>query len=170
MCLLLVAFLPAWVGAGETAHVDAPHPLQDLVGAMVTSSDLLRQGVTGEQTSRVQQDIIERLDGLIASLETAPGAGETAPVAQEQPGGQQPSGTIGRPGRPAEESVLSAPAPGRGPIQPTGPQGGEWLPQLPPTEQKRVADTFTTGRLPPRYRELLRQYSKRLTESERPEN
>ena len=52
----------------------------------------------------------------------------------------------------------------------TGAGGADdaWLPELPAAEKQAVKDAVEAGRMPPRYRRLLRDYSKRLAEEEAP--
>jgi hypothetical protein len=126
----------------------------------------LRQGKTGGQVTDAQDAAIRQLDALIAACQVEPGAGMKAGAAEGGSPSAQPTATTALPMRPAQESVLPSGGPSAGPVRPAGELVGAWLPQLPPTEQKKVADTFTAGRLPSRYRNLLRLYNRRLAEGE----
>jgi hypothetical protein len=78
-----------------------------------------------------------------------------------------PGGAAGtRPQQPAQESTVpggqwSGQAPGGlGHIE----QG--WMAALPPAEREKVRQAFKAGRLPPRYQQLIEQYSRALSAGE----
>ncbi|KPK57576.1 MAG: hypothetical protein AMK73_10010 [Planctomycetes bacterium SM23_32] len=131
------------------------------------AEQMLRRGVTEDQVQAVQQEVLDGLDELIASLETEGGAASSMPARPGEAAPSQTGGSTSPPRQPAEESAPSAGrwAPGR--LREAEPVDETWLPQLPPAERQKVADTFATGRLPARYRDLLRQYSRRLAEEGR---
>lgn len=140
-------------------------PLDRLRSASEQAEALMRQGDTGSKTQKMQQGIVDGFDALIAALATEEGVSVPIPGKRSAPAQlQQPGATTGPPQKPAEESILPSGEWRYGLLRQPGAATGAWMPQLPPTEQKVIADTFQTGRLPPRYEELLREYNKRLAE------
>ncbi len=156
--VLLLCLAPVALGQGGRGG------LARLIATSQEAQALLQQGSTGERTQRVQQEVVEQLDALIAALRpehviAVPVTGEEGEAELQQPGS-----STAAPVRPAEESTLPAGRWGYGRLRERPQVEEAWLPELPATERKKIADAFATGRLPPRYRELLRQYNKRLAE------
>jgi len=159
----------ALIWAATVLGQEAPAAREDsyvrLAGTMTTAATMLEGGTTGPATTEVQADVVRQLDALIALHEQA-GSGGRSVQGEGEPRSQKPSGATGAPLKPAEESVLGpsgwAPGASRAAID----DAGTWLPGLPPAEQKKVTETFSAGKLPPRYREVLRQYNRRLAEQE----
>lgn len=163
----VLVLLSCSLAAGWAAT--ARRPLDRLSAPMQEAEDLLRKGVTGQETQRVQQEIVNRLDALIAAGQRSRGFAVSVPGKEAEPKQLAPGGRTGAPDKPADESILSAGRWGYGLLREPAELEDAWMPELPSTERKVVADTFRTGRLPPRYRELLRQYNKRLAEAGRSE-
>ncbi|MFW6188958.1 MAG: hypothetical protein ACOC7T_00865 [Planctomycetota bacterium] len=165
---LLAAVLALAVGAG-TAGPSPRRKLDEVAQRMRRAEGMLEEGRLGEPLERAQRRIVSDLDALIAALEEREsGGGSRRAASGRKRRPTRPAPGVGpgrRPGRPAEESRLP-PAVGReAAARPPQPVEGDWAPGLPPEERKAVADTFRTGRLPARYRELLRAYNKRLAET-----
>lgn len=125
---------------------------------------LLRMGISGEQTQRLQRGIVGRLDALIALAQAQPAASRTAPGKGRQMPIERPGAATGAPQKPARESILPMVEWQYGRTRDVAEPGEAWLPELPAAELKKITDAFSTGRLPLRYRELLRLYNKRLAE------
>jgi len=146
----------------QGALAAAAHALRanQAADGMDRAQGLLAQGQTREPVPSIQRDVVSRLDALIAAAEEQQRQAASAKQAQ-QPGTQSGEQT---PTRAAEQSTLRPGdwRQGRLPIAPHLP--GDWAASLPPTEQKEIADTFRTGRLPARYEEMLREYNKRLAQ------
>ncbi len=169
--LALALFLAPLVVAAAAPARDVPsagpppRPVQarDVASRMARAEDLLRDGRLGAETAALQDDILDLIDALIAFHQDAGGAPATQAVAARDGAGVQVQGqATGRPEAPAEESRLPSGA---------GPGGfrlddqsveGDWAPALPERERVAVFDAFRTGRLPQRYRSMLRAYSTRL--------
>ena len=167
---LTLAFMAAtvaaacFIGSGALAQEPAS-PLDRLRSESKQAAALIRQGDTGARTQKVQQGIVDGLDGLIKALSSEAGAGVPIPGRQSVPTKlQQPGATTGAAQKPAQESFLPSGEWRNGLLRQPGAVTEAWMPQLPPNEQKAIAATFQTGRLPPRYEELLREYNKRLAE------
>lgn len=148
------------------AQDDDGGPFGRLRGSMEKAEALLRRGVTGRDVADVQWDVVRQLDALIAGLEEEGGSGDATQEGDREATATKPSGATGLPLKPAEESILSPGGWTPGVMRPTADAAEAWLPRLPAIEQQKVLDTFSAGRLPPRYRELLRQYNKRLAEDQ----
>jgi hypothetical protein len=138
---------------------------------MARAEELLRDGRLGGETAALQDDILGLIDALIVLHQAAGGAPATQAASARAGAGAQVQGqATGRPEAPAEESRLPS---GRGPgrFQLSGePAEGDWAPALPERDRVAVFDSFRTGRLPHRYRSMLRAYNTRLASDEfRPE-
>ncbi len=137
--------------------------------AMKKLDDLLRG------TEKAQQDTVERLNGLLQKLAQM----EQQQQGQPQPGGQRPQGPKPQPLNPDNDPQSNPGKPAEKPYDPpkrtppplTGPRSsdpaGAWG-NLPP----RLRDQILQGerdveRFPEEYRELLREYFKRLAEEDR---
>ncbi len=144
----------------------AQGPLDELNAAMQEAQGLLEQGETGEPVQRVQEDIVHRLDALIAFAEAGLSMPPNPKAKERMARAERPAETTGPPEKPAERSTLPGGTWAYGRMRAPAEAEEAWLPQLPPTERKAIADALRAGRLPPRYRELLRQYNRRLAEEE----
>ncbi len=148
----------------QAALADAAHALRadEAADGMDRAQGLLARGETGEPVQSVQRDVVSRLDALIAAAEAQQKQAQAASAKHaQQPGTQSGQQT---PTRAAEQST---PRPGdwrQGRLPEAARLPGAWAAGLPPTEQKKIADTFRTGRLPARYEQMLREYNKRLAE------
>jgi hypothetical protein len=140
-------------------------PLGQIAGEMSRAESLLRQGAPAGEVRGAQEEVVRQLDALIGRLEIQSGgaAASAEPGQVELP---SPAGSTGVPFKPAEQSVLPPGGPPPGALNLPGESGAPWLPQLPEKDRQAVAEAFSAGRLPPRYRELLRSYNRRLAEGE----
>ena len=157
----------ALVLAVGAASARAEGPLGELDAAMGQAQSLLEQGETGGAVQRLQEDIVRRLDALIASPQAGLDMPPTAKPREGKAQAERPAETTGPPEKPADRSTLPGGTWTYGPMRAEAEPEDAWLPRLPPTERKAIVDAFRSGRLPPRYRELLRQYNRRLAEEER---
>ena len=142
--------------AGRAAAVGA------IKGASTRAEGLLRNSATGEPTQGAQREVLDGLERLVAALAQKAQLTSSEPGEQGQRQVPGAGGTTAPPERPLDESVLTAGGPGMGPLGRRAAAAGAWLPELPEAERQEVADSFTTGRLPARYRDLLRDYGRRL--------
>ncbi len=154
----------------QGALADAAHALRadQPADGMDRAEGLLAEGQTGEPVQSIQRDVVSQLDALIASAEARQRRAQAVAAKQaQQPGNQTSQQT---PLRAAEQSTLPSGRLAPGPrCSATSRLPGDWAASLPPTEQRKIADTFRTGRLPARYEQMLREYNKRLArESQRP--
>ncbi len=165
---------------------EAPNPLLVVRQRMLTAAQLLSQGAVDVQTQTVQQDIVQRLDELIAQFEPPAGSASPTPQAPDQESGQQsqaPSTARQAPGRSQQQSSGPTDAPAA--AQPTGSsasptaqgeparvdladpkalQQSVWghLPEKLRTQmQSRMVEEFL-----PSYREQIEDYFKALLEQE----
>ncbi len=165
-CAVLALAAALAVPSPLSSAAEAPAtPLDRLRSASAEAQRLIEQGDTGARTQQVQQGIVDELDALIKAMSAQEGM--SVPLPGKKPAAAQPrlpSGATGPPRKPAAESVLPLGEWTYGRLAQPGQPGEAWLPQLPPAQQKAIADTFRAGRLPPRYEELLREYNKRLAQ------
>lgn len=158
----------AWGADTAPPAEDVPPALRELVMRMERSEEGLAGGRTGEEVATAQREVVRLLDLMIGELEkqrrsSAGQPGEASPGEAE---GDDPGGDPHSPERPAEES---APARGEaeGGVTGSSPQVRDaWMATLPPAEREQVEQAFKDGTLPPRYRRLIEQYSKRLAEGD----
>ncbi|MHC4481708.1 MAG: hypothetical protein ACYS1C_12175, partial [Planctomycetota bacterium] len=155
--------LAACMSAGAAGAAGRPESLPQ---ASDRAAELLRSGVTGEPTQRLQQQILDELDRLIAEARLKPAPPAGGPGTGGKAKMEQPGAGAGKPRKPAEESVLPTGEWQRGRLREAVEPDRAWLPELPAAERKRIADAFSSGRLPRRYRDLLRHYNRRLAEGE----
>lgn len=158
----LMAAVIAACALGGAALAAQPASLDGAAAGMEKAQGLLMEGQTGEAVRSLQGDIVAQLDALIArylekQLPATQGQPEEAVSTSSKGGAQTPL-------RPAQESAVPPGDWRHGRLPEAAQLPGGWAPGLPPTEQKKIADTFSTGRLPARYAELLREYNKRLAE------
>jgi len=161
--IVALALVPA-LGATSAR---AQGPLDELDAAMGQAQSLLERGETGGSVQRLQEEIVRRLDTLIASPQAGLDMPPTAKPGEGKAQAERPGETTGPPEKPADRSTLPGGTWTYGPMRAEADPEDAWLPGLPPTERKPIIDAFRSGRLPPRYRELLRQYNRRLAEEER---
>jgi hypothetical protein len=129
---------------------------------MTEAERLLGGGRLGAELESLQREILERMDALIQLYRPSEAATEQRKARSEVPG-RRPGGMgTDRPVRPAEESMAGEGQWQWAHVLPSEVPEGDWAPGLPPGERQRINDTFRTGRLPGRYRQLLRQYNRRL--------
>ena len=147
---------------GDSAPPSFAHALAPIAQAAVEARDALERGLTGAGVREAQGRVLDGLDALIAAAEQPDTDGTGAPGGSDEPRATQPGAATGAPQRAADESMLSPFGPPPGLLAPEGPAAADWLPELPEAERRRISDAFATGRLPARYRELLRDYSRRL--------
>lgn len=152
------------LAVASAASEPAARSLDALRSAGEQAQALLQQGVTGERTQALQQEIVDGLDALIAAYRTQGGAVVPLPPKEGQPKVLQQSATTGVPQKPARESVLPVGEWQAGRTRPPEALAEAWTPKLPEAERKKIEDAFRTGRLPRRYEDLLREYNKRLAE------
>ena len=158
----LIAAVIVACALGGAALAAQPASLDDAATGMEKAQGLLKEGQTGEAVRSLQGDVVAQLDALIARYRE-----RQRPATQGQPEEAVSSSSKGgaqTPLRPAQESAVPSGDWRHGLLPEAAPLPGAWAPRLPPTEQKKIADTFSTGRLPARYAELLREYNKRLAE------
>ena len=151
---------------GGAALAAQPASLDDVAAGMEKAQGLLKEGQTGEAVRSLQGDVVAQLDVLIARYAGEATAGHAGPA-----GGGRQAELQGRRPDAAQAGAGVGRAAGRLAPRPAAGGGaapGRRAPGLPPTEQKKIADTFSTGRLPARYAELLRGYNKRLAEQGTP--
>ena len=145
---------------GDLVGVARSLELDDVAAGMEKAQGLLKDGETGEPVRSVQAGVVAQLDALIASYEEQ--SQRSAPGQPQQAAKPSPKGGAETPTRAAQESAVPPGDWRHGRLAEAAQLPGGWAPGLPPSEQKKIADTFSTGRLPGRYAELLREYNKRL--------
>ena len=111
---------------------------------------------------KVQREILGELDQLIAALEQQGGASATLKGGTEESGQQRPGAKTGAPRKAAEKTTLPGGQWQFGKQRDEEDADEAWMPDLPAAEKQAVRDALEAGRMPPRYRELLREYNKRL--------
>lgn len=158
---LLLCFVPVLCARADEG------PLGSLISTSREAEGLLRQGVTDERVQRVQQGVVDQLDALIAASRSDKTLAAGGTGKEQEPEMVKPGASTGPPQKPAEESILPPGEWRYGRMREPAEAGDTWMPELPAAERKKIADAFETGRLPRRYRELLRQYNKRLAEGGR---
>ena len=157
-----IAVLILACALGGAALAAQPASLDDVAAGMEKAQGLLKDGQTGDAVRALQGDVVTQLDALIALYAEKP-----TPAAQGKPEeSAKPSSEGGEqaPVKPAKESAVPPGDWRQGRLPEARQLPGGWAASLPPAEQKKIADTFSTGRLPARYAELLREYNKRLAE------
>ena len=157
-----VMLLCCLLATGWAARPDSP--LDQLRASTGRAEGLLRGGETGADVQRLHGDIVAQLDALIALAEEDTGFMLGAKPGEKESKALKPGSTTAAPEKPAEESILPDGGWAYGRMRSPVELEGGWLPELPATQRKAIADAFRTGRLPLRYREVLREYNKRLAE------
>jgi hypothetical protein len=127
---------------------------------------MLRQGNTGPDVQRAQQQILAELDRLVRQRQQEGQSPQSQSGLRELEQPTIPGGATSRPDRPAEESILPGGRWDRGRLTPAGAPERDWAPGLPEAERRKLDDALRTGRLPAHYRDLLRSYNRRLAKTE----
>jgi hypothetical protein len=136
--------------------------LAPVEGTSAQAQDMLKSALTGARAQDAQRRVVDGLDALIAAVGQQAVVASTASGEPAEAQSVRSGASSAVPIRPAEESMASPFGPPPGPIASGGPAAAAWLPGLPEAERKKVSDAFATGRLPARYRDLLREYNRRL--------
>lgn len=145
-------------------------PLEAVRQTSERAALLIGQGETGGEVQRMQQDILDTLDAMIAAYQAEQAAAAGPPGEQAQGETKGPAEVTAAPRKPLAESLLPEGEWQRGRLPRAGAaleSAEAWMPQLPEAERKAISDALDAGRLPRRYQELLRQYNKRLAEEGR---
>lgn len=158
--LLLLACGWAVAGNGPVG------PLGAAARRMEDVEVMLREGRTGPDVQETQQQILAELDRLVRQRQQEGRSPQRQSGLRELNEPTIPGAATGRPGQPAEESVLPGGRWERGRLTPTEAPEGDWAPGLPEAERRKLDDALRTGRLPSHYRNLLRAYNRRLAETE----
>ncbi len=155
---------------------EAKNTLEETVEGMRRSATLLSEKDSGTAVQRVQEDVLARLDALIASAQQQQqqqsSSGSSSSSSGEKPKGSQQS--KGGKGQKQSESAASeekrreeakqrasqkeGEKPGQSKSQPTGDRAEESPPSVDPIEGGVIQETDEEwGSLPPRTREIIRQ-------------
>ncbi len=139
--------------------------LDEMAILMEGVADELARGAASPETRTRQQRIVAVLDALIARAEQQqqqPSRSESSAAAAPDTG----ESAANEPGAPASESAASEGADGRGSTRAAwdSTPGQAWG-QLPPAERERILQSLRQ-RFPSRYRHLVEQYFRTLTEEE----
>jgi hypothetical protein len=129
-------------------------PLVHLAGTMDSITSDLRQGNTGQDVQTEGQDIVNKLDELIALAEQ---------MSQACNGGGQGMG-MANGGGPAGESTLAPGPGGMGELIDPREGASDWT-DLPDKERQRILQSSTEG-FPPGFEDLLGEYYNRLATEE----
>ncbi|HVX13024.1 MAG TPA: hypothetical protein VHC22_17705 [Pirellulales bacterium] len=124
-------------------------PLADLAFDMEQVVIDLSGMSTGEPVQTSQQQIVGKLDKLIAELEKE---------SEQMRGG----GANARPSRPMNDSMIKNGPGGMGDLHAARKNGKQWA-ELPPHERDRIVQSMTEG-FPAHYQKILERYYKRLAE------
>ncbi len=152
---------------------EAKNTLEETVEGMRRSATLLSEKDSGTAVQRVQEDVLARLDALIASAQQQQSSsGSSSSSSGEKPkGSQQPKGGKGqkqsesaaseekrREAAKQRASQKEREKPGQSKSQPTGDRAEESPPSVDPIEGGVIQETDEEwGSLPPRTREIIRQ-------------
>ena len=159
---------------------EAKNTLEETVEGMRRSATLLSEKDSGTAVQRVQEDVLARLDALIASAQqqqqqqqqqssssssSSSSSGEKSKGAQQPKGGkgQKQSESAASEEKRREEAKQRASQkegekPGQSKSQPTGDRAEESPPSVDPIEGGVIQETDEEwGSLPPRTREIIRQ-------------
>ncbi len=128
-------------------------PLHDVADSMKRCERDLKKTRTGDPTQQIQKDIVEKLQQIIEEME------ERERQSSGAPGGNGPSQS------PATKSALPEGAGRIGQLGKAPPVGERWG-DLKDRDREEIGADLQTN-LPPRYRELLEQYYKRLNQGSR---
>jgi hypothetical protein len=146
---LLLAALAAVKSNLSAQEEMSDDPLGDIALDMQLVVGDLTRLYTGKPTQETQEEIVSKLDELIARLEEE---------AQSSRGGRASA----NPNRPAADSVIKAGPGGMGDLRSARRQGREWG-QLPPKERERILQSRAEG-FPAHYERLLERYYRRVAE------
>lgn len=130
------------------AQEEAPDPIGELALQMEEVVIDLSGLTTGEPVRKSQQQIVARLDKLIADL--------------EKESEQQRGGGGANPSRPMADSMIAGGPGGIGDLHAARKTGKQWA-ELPPHERDRIVQSMTEG-FPAHYQKILERYYKRLAE------
>ena len=157
---------------------EAKNTLEETVEGMRRSATLLSEKDSGTAVQRVQEDVLARLDALIASAQqqqqqqqSSSGSSSSSSSGEKPKGSQQPKGGKGQKqseSAASEEkrreeakkraSQKEGEKSGPSKSQPTGDRAGESPPSVDPIEGGVIQETDEEwGSLPPRTREIIRQ-------------
>ena len=157
---------------------EAKNTLEETVEGMRRSATLLSEKDSGTAVQRVQEDVLARLDALIASAQqqqqqqqSSSGSSSSSSSGEKPKGSQQPKGGKGQKqseSAASEEkrreeakqraSQKEGEKPGQSKSQPTGDRAEESPPSVDPIEGGVIQETDEEwGSLPPRTREIIRQ-------------
>lgn len=157
---------------------EAKNTLEETVEGMRRSATLLSEKDSGTAVQRVQEDVLARLDALIASAQqqqqqqqSSSGSSSSSSSGEKPKGSQQPKGGKGQKqseSAASEEkrreeakqraSQKEGEKSGPSKSQPTGDRAGESPPSVDPIEGGVIQETDAEwGSLPPRTREIIRQ-------------
>ena len=153
---------------------EAKNTLEETVEGMRRSATLLSEKDSGTAVQRVQEDVLARLDALIASAQqqqqqssssSSSSSGEKSKGSQQPKGGkgQKQSESAASEEKRREEAKQRASQKegeksGPSKSQPTGDRAGESPPSVDPIEGGVIQETDEEwGSLPPRTREIIRQ-------------
>ncbi len=162
---LLIAVLLGLLAGGAAAE-RPQRPLEAIGHRMVSVESMLRREMSGREVQREQERILAELDRMIRERDPGGATAETQSGLSEIEPAITPGAETGRPDRPAEESVLPSGRWEPGRLSPAEALEGDWRADLPEAGRRTIEDTLGTGRLPARYRDLLRAYNLKLAERE----
>lgn len=139
--------------------------LRDVADRMDFSYRQLARALTGEPTRKTQQSIVALLDQLIKDAQDKEQAGASG--GQAAPGNPGTPAGVANPSAPAQQSVAPVGEARMGEL--SGPRlspAEDWM-KLQARDRERVLDTLKT-RFPDRYRGLVEQYYRSLSEEPTP--
>lgn len=147
----VVSALP-WLGAGAASAQElGDDPLGEIAADMDRVVITLTGAHTGKPTQAAQQQIVGKLDALIARLEEQAAASGNA-------SGSNPNVPL------SDSRVIGGPG-GIGDLHAARKDGKQWG-ELPPHQRDKIVQSLTEG-FPAHYQKILERYYKRLAE-ERP--
>jgi hypothetical protein len=136
----------------EPAAAAGGNPISQIADDMSNVVGDLAKLTTGKPTQQKQEQIIKKLDDLIAQLEQECEACRKA-------------GTSGsNPTRPLADSVIVGGPGGIGSLHAPRPDGKKWG-DLPPRERDRILQSQSEG-FPPHYQRILERYFRRVAEEQ----
>lgn len=146
--LILCCALIGGAISRAAAQEEAPDPIGELALQMEEVVIDLSGLTTGEPVRKTQQQIVSRLEKLIADL--------------EKESEQQRGGGGANPSRPMADSMIAGGPGGIGDLHAARKTGKQWA-ELPPHERDRIVQSMTEG-FPAHYQKILERYYKRLAE------
>lgn len=157
-------------------HVDMGAWQDKDLGAIARKMDNIERRLElargGPQTQKMQKDVVLRLEELIKEMEnqakgSSQGNGGNCPNGGQQPGGGQQGQPGGNPNTPQQDSIGGN---NSGPGQ-VDPKKFEALAKawgkLPEKERAKALQNLTQN-VPPKYREVIETYYRKLAQSEKP--